>query len=209
VTVAAQGRQPASTSLAVWDIASPAVAGERFTIKAGVKSSAGADLRGSRITVCDASGAPIGEGRLGNAPWPDTEALYWTELSLPAPAAEGIATLSVRFDADDVTPPHTGAAAQFSLAVTRAPEHTLTVKVRVQETARPLAGTEVRLGTHRATTDDSGSATLRIPKGAYELRVWKVGHDAPPHALDIRADTSIQIEAVIVPEENVDRAWKA
>ena len=59
-------------SLAVWDIPPTVVAGERFTIKAGAKSSAGCHLGGRRIEACDAAGAVIASGKLSAAPWPGT-----------------------------------------------------------------------------------------------------------------------------------------
>ena len=209
MTGASQPNPPIAASLAVWDIPSPAVAGERFTITVGVKSAADSDLRGRRIEVCDAAGAVIGEGRLGDTPWAQTRALYWAGLSLPAPATEGLATLSVRFRASGLEPPHADAAYRFSVAVARAPEHTLTVKVVAKETAAPIEHAQIRLGAYRAATDRSGLAELRMCGGSYELQVWKVGYDAPPAAVEVTADRHIQVEAVTVPEENVDRAWKS
>jgi hypothetical protein len=150
-------RPSSAASLAVWDIPAPAVVGEQFAVKVGAKSPAGDDLRGHRVEVRDAGGGVIGEGRLGETPWAGTEALYWAEVSLPAPADEGIATLSARCH---------GAEAQFSIAVARAADHTLTVKVVAKETAAPIADAELRLGVYRATTDRDGLATLRVCKGS-------------------------------------------
>lgn len=205
MTAPAQRKQV--SSLAVWDIGSPAVAGERFSIKAGVKSSADCDLRGRRIEVCNAAGAVIGEGRLGAAAWPGTSALYWTELSLPAPAEDGIATFSVRFLGAGVTPPHADSVATFSLAVAHKPEHVLSVTV-VTDTGRPIEGAEICLGPYRATTDRMGAAALRVCRGAYEMRIWKIGFDAPPAAVTVLGDASFRIDAATTPQENADRAWK-
>src|SRR3954463_13583226 len=44
---------PHGTSLAVWDIPSPIVKGERFAIKVGAKSAADAELKGLEIAVLD------------------------------------------------------------------------------------------------------------------------------------------------------------
>jgi len=203
----AAATQSHRTSLAVWDVPSTAVAGGRFTIKAGGKSSADCDLRGCRIEVRDAAGAVIGEGRLGETPWPDTRALYWTELSLPAPKTEGFATLSVRLQAKGIEPPHADAVSQFRLAIVRAPDHTLTVRI-VEEAGMPIEGADIRLGPYRATTGRSGLATLRVCKGGYDLHIWKVGYEAPPRSLDIGADSLVEVAAVTMPEENADRAWK-
>lgn len=205
---AAQATRSAATSLAVWDVPATAVAGERFAVKIGVKSSAGCDLRGRGVAIRNAAGAVIGEGRLGDTPWPGTDALYWTELSLPALAAEGIAAMTAHFSGAGLQPPHADASAQFSLAVVKAPDHMLTVKVVETGSAKPLADAYLRLGAYRATTDQTGSATLRVCKGRYRLHIWKVGYDAPAIAVGIDGDTAVQVDAAIVPEENVDRAWK-
>jgi hypothetical protein len=47
-----------------------------------------------------------------------------------------------------------------------------------------------------------------VCKGRYQLHIWKVGYYAAPQAVDVDGDMLIEIAAVIVPEENVDRAWK-
>src|SRR4029078_10961694 len=120
------------TSLAVWDIPTPA-AGERFSVKAGAKSSAGCTLCGRRIEVL-AGDAVVASGSLGDAPWPGTSALYWAELALrappaPAPAARwwpdlglrappapGTVAFSVRFDAGDLDEPHRDASSPFNVS---------------------------------------------------------------------------------------------
>ena len=63
----------------------PVVAGEKFAIKVGAKSSSGRALAGGRVEVSDAQGAVVASATLGDAPWPGTEALYWTALEVPAP----------------------------------------------------------------------------------------------------------------------------
>ena len=196
------------TSLAVWEVPPTAVAGERFTIKAGAKSSADCTLGGRRIEACDAAGAVIASAELGATPWPGTGALYWTELAIPAPAKEGMASLSVRFTAAGLSPPHGDAASQFTVMVVPPPEHTLTIRVVEQESAAPIGNVEIRLGAYRATTAASGRADVRVSKGQYELRIWKVGYEAAPCRVDIDDDAFVEVAAASVPEENVDRAWK-
>jgi hypothetical protein len=46
-----------------------------------------------------------------------------------------------------------------------------------------------------------------MPKGIYDLTVWKVGYETPGKIVDIHNDVSIQVEATIVPPENPDAAW--
>ncbi len=207
LTLAVRSR-PHETFLAVWAVPSPVVAGERFAIKAGAKSSAGCELAGSMVEIRDAEDAVIGSGTLGETPWPGTSALYWTEIELPAPAREGIAALSARFDPATIDLPHGGSTAQFGIAVVPPPEHRLTVTVVEKDTATPIEDVVVHLGAYRATTGQAGLAQIRMPKGIYELHLWKVGYEAPPRTVAINDDVSIYIEALTVTEEEPDARWK-
>src|SRR3954454_2237344 len=92
------------TSLAVWDIPTPA-AGERFSVKAGAKSSAGCALGGCRIEVLEGD-TVVPSGRLGDAPWPGPTGLYWADVESRAPRPPGTVTLSVRFGGGDRDEPH-------------------------------------------------------------------------------------------------------
>jgi hypothetical protein len=199
--------RPQPTSLAVWAIPSPVVTGQSFAIKAGAKSAAGCDLAGRTIIVRDEGGAVMASGSLGATPWPDTDALYWTELRLPAPAKAGMFSWSVKFDATGLALPHEGASSRFSIAIVDPPEHRLTVKVIERETAAPVADAKVRLGAYRGATGPSGLAEIMLPKGAYDLTVWRPGYEAAPSAVTIEADATIEVTVSPVPEDNPDAAW--
>lgn len=199
--------RPHATSLAVWAVPSPVVAGERFRIMVGAKSSAGCALEGKPIEVKDEAGTVAAQGSLGATPWPGTSALYWTEVELSAPAQEGLAWWSANFAGTAIDTPHEGSSSRFSIAVVRPAEHRLTVAVLEKESKAPVEDVQIRLGAYRAATDPSGHAEVAMPKGSYELTVWKVGYDAPGQIVDISADTSITIEAVVVPPENPDAYW--
>jgi hypothetical protein len=200
--------QAHETSLAVWAIPSPVVTGQRFTIKVGAKSTSGCDLRGQRIAVCDEAGDVLAAGVLGDTPWVGTSALHWTELALAAPAEAGMFSWSVKFDAADIAVPHHGTSSRFSIAIVRPPEHRLTVKVVERETAAPIENAMVRLGAYRAATGQSGSAEIMMPKGSYDLNVWKSGYDAPTTTVAIDADVTLEVAVTAVPEENPDAAWQ-
>src|SRR5206468_2293228 len=92
------------TSLAVWDVTSPAVIGRRVTLKAGVACPAGCDLTGTRIDVYNESGTRVGGGYLGSECWPGTIALRWVELTVAAPTVEG--AHSWRFQTSGPDPSH-------------------------------------------------------------------------------------------------------
>jgi hypothetical protein len=198
---------PHGTSLAVWDIPSPVLKGQPFTIKVGAKSAANSDLKGLDIAVHDADGAVAARGRLRDTPLPGTAALYWDEVELTAPADEGLSKWSVRFAADGLALPHDGTAAEFSAMVSRPPEHRLTVKVIEQKSKAPIADVQVRLGPFRGMTDPAGIAEVMMPKGTYDLHVWKSAYEAPAHSIEIKDDLSVEVEALFVPEEDPDNAW--
>jgi hypothetical protein len=199
--------RPHATSLAVWAVPSPVVMRERFRIKVGAKSAAGCELGGTKILVSDQSGRSIAQGSLQDTPWPGTSALYWTEVEVPAPNREGMFWCTVNFAAADTATPHERSSSKFSVAIVRPPEHRLTIEVLERDSKAPIEDAQVRLGAYRAATDPSGRAEVAMPKGTYDLAVWKVGYEAPVQTIDVREDVSVQIEAVIVPPENPDAAW--
>ena len=200
--------RPHETSLAVWAIPSPVVTSRPFAIKVGAKSAASCDLTSMHIAVRDAAGAVLASGVLGDTPWPGTSSLYWTELTLIAPAEAGMFSWSVEFAAADLALPHQGSSSRFSIAIVDPPEHRLTIKVVEQETASPVENAQVRLGAYRATTGGSGFAELMVPKGAYDLNVWKSGYDAPTAAIVVDADLAVEIAIAPMPEENLDAVWQ-
>jgi hypothetical protein len=193
------------TSLAVWDIPTPA-AGERFSIKVGAKSSTGYALGGRRVEVLDGE-VVVAAGQLGDTPWLGTDALFWTEVELQAPDKLGLVTLSVRFDAAELDEPHEGASSPFNISVVANPEHTLTV--RVVADGVPVEDAIVRLGPTRASTDASGVAAVELAKGRYELVVWKAGYDAPVTPITIDADAFVRIDVRTVPQADPDAVWTA
>jgi hypothetical protein len=200
--------RPHATSLAVWAIPSPVVTGQSFAIKAGAKSAAGCDLAGRAIEVRDEGNAVMASARLNATPWPDTDALYWAELRMPAPAKAGMFSWTVTFDAAGLAIPHEGASSRFSIAIVDPPEHRLTVKVIERETAAPIADAKVRLGAYRGATGPSGLAEIMLPKGAYDLTVWRPGFEAAPSSVTIDADAMIEVTVTALPEENPDAAWR-
>jgi hypothetical protein len=185
-------------SIAVWDVPLPAVAGTNFVIKVGVKSQSGVALAGTRVEVFDHTGNVVATGSLGDAPWLGTEALYWTELQVPAPAAGQAEEFAVTCN---------GAVSRFGVAAMPKPECRLTVKAADQGSAAPLADVEVRLGPFHARTDAKGLAVLNVCKGTYELQVWRNGYLAPPTPIEIAGDHSVEVAMLHVPEEHPDARW--
>ncbi len=190
------------TSLAIWDVPSPVVQGEAFMIKVGAKCVEGCNLQGHVVAVDGAEGDRLATGEFGEAPWAASDALYWVDVELVAPTAEGVASWSVGFPAAEEGLPHEGASAKFSFATTRAPDHELTVKVLEQGSTVPVPNAQVSLGVYRASTDESGDAVVALPAGPYELVVWKVGYEAPATSIEVSADLSVRVEAVVLPDNS-------
>jgi hypothetical protein len=199
--------KPHLTSLAVWDIPSPVVTGEKFAIKVGAKSSIEAPLGGRRVETCDETGTTVAQACLAGAPLPGTSALYWATLELHAPATPGMHSWSARFAPDDLALEHEGASYRFDVVVAPPAEHRLTVRVIERDSAAPIADAQLRLGPYRAVTDASGGAEIAIPKGSYNLTVWKVGYEAPQTSVEVNADATVEVAVLPVPEENPDAAW--
>jgi hypothetical protein len=196
-----------ATSLAVWSIPSPVVMGAGFAIEVGAKSSAGIALAGERVEVRDECSEVVAQERLGEAPYPGTTALYWSNVELVAPAREGLHTWSVEFEPREPNLPHERASTTFSVLVARPPEHRLSIKVIEKGTSAPIAGAQVRLGAYWATTGPLGLAEVDMPKGVYDLDIWKVGYEAPTRTVRLDQNMLVEVDAVPVTEEDPDAAW--
>ena len=96
----------------------------------------------------------------------------------------------------------------FSVAVARPAEHRLTVKIREKDTANPIErcrGPAWALSRHHRP---GRTAAIEVPKGTYDLVVWKVGYDVPILSTEVAADRLVELEATIVPEEDPDAIWQ-
>ena len=173
----------------------------------GAKSAANAELKGLEIAILDNSDTVVARGRLRDTPWPGTTALYWDEVELLAPAEAGLSQWSVRFAPASLALPHDGTSAEFTAAIVPSPQHRLTVKVIEQQSKAPIENVQIRLGAFRGATGASGLAEVMMPKGHYDLQIWKAGYEAPARAVDIDADLAVEIEATVLPEDNPDTAW--
>jgi hypothetical protein len=195
------------SSLAAWDIPAAVVTGERFAIKVGAKSSADWVLRGRGIEVCDQEGAVAARGVLGAEPFPGTAALYWDSVELCAPTRDGICSWSVRFEARELELDHNSSSTRFSFVVVPPPAHELTIRVVEQDKGTPISDVQIRLGAYRGETGARGEARIKTAKGTFELNIWKVGYDAPPRMVEVDADATIEVEAIVVPEYDPDAGW--
>jgi hypothetical protein len=202
--------RPLRCSLAIWNAPSTVVTGERFTVRIGAKSPASCVLKGAAVEVRDDEGTIVGSGRLGDVPWEGTAALYWTAIELPAPSKPGIASWSVRFLPAEMEGglPHDEAAASFSFAAVRPPDHRLTITLVDRHASTPIENAHIRLGPFRALTDASGIARVALPKGTYEITVWHAGYETDTATVDIAdADVALRLMGTAVPEEDPSAWW--
>jgi hypothetical protein len=47
-----------------------------------------------------------------------------------------------------------------------------------------------------------------VPKGSYDLNVWKSGYEAPTTTISVDADLAVEVVIAPLPEENPDAAWQ-
>ena len=193
------------TSLAVWGVPSPIVIDHPFRIHVGATCSAGCDLKGKEIQVCDETGASIARGNLGETPLDGTRALYWTEVDLVAPAREGATSRSIRFAPTELQLPHGRASARFGFETVKPPQYWVTVKVK--DAGTPVEDAQVRLGVYFGYSDQTGLARVAIPQGTYGLDVLKTGYEASSQVLEVKDDVSVEVEVAVVPPENPDAYW--
>jgi hypothetical protein len=195
------------TSLAVWGVPSPIVMGHPFRIQVGATCSAGCDLKGKEIEICDETGATIALGMLGETPLDGTRALYWTEVDLVAPMMEGSTSRSVRFAPTELRLPHGGGSARFGFETVKPPEYSVAVKVVQKDVGTPVEDAQVRLGVYFAYSDANGLATVAIPRGTYSLDVLKTGYEASSRELELNDDVTVEVEVAVIPPENPDAYW--
>jgi hypothetical protein len=170
-------------------------------IKVGAKGSGGCSLAGTRVEIVDQSGAEVGRGELGDTPWPETDALYWSDIELAAPAAAGAYSWTVAFAPAGQPLPHSGASSPFGFAAVPPAESRLAVRVTDQTDGAPIADAQLALGPYRAATDAAGTAVLHALRGTYRLAFWKALFEAAEIELDLTADASVAMALKRLPEE--------
>ena len=196
------------TSLAAWDVPSPVVAGEKFSVKIGAKCTACCPLNGRQVELRDEKGGLMAVGHFRETVWPGTEGLYWTELEVIAPGYEGLHNCSVTFSAQDHALPHQGASAALSFVTVEPGRHRVCVAIVERETGAPIAEAQVRLGYYRSASDESGIARFTAPSGKHRLFVWKADFSVPEQEVDVEHDLDLIVEAEALPKEDPYARWQ-
>jgi len=196
--------------------------GEKFSVKLGVKCSAECRPDGWTVEIRDQNGKERATATLSGEPWPGTSALYYAEVELSAPDAEGLHTWEAKALADgpadgadgpadgpddpadgpDIT--HAEAIAPFGVRVVPMPECLLTVVAIDMESQTPVEGAKVSVHPYKTFTDERGVAEVRLPKGEYRLFVS--GKKYFPFRSDGEMKTDITIRAELAVDREISDA---
>ena len=201
------GVEPPTTNVAVWDIPSAIVAGERFRMKIGVKGADERDLTNADFGIFDEEGAQLAAGTLPGDLWPGTTGLYVAEVEVAAPATEGLYTWTVTVPstalgtgpASEADIPHAAGSASFGITVVAQPDYLVTIEAVDQADQAPLSGARIVMHPYRAVTDERGVARVRVAKGAYQLFVSQTRYVTLGLPIDVTADVTARAELSVEP----------
>jgi hypothetical protein len=193
-----------AASVNIWGVPSAIPVGESFSFKVGVKCSAGCNLSGRQVSVFDHEGAQATAGTLRDAPWPDTSALYFTELRAKAPREAGDYHWRVETSASGTGVPHAAGSSAFAVKVVAPADHEITVIALDVANNVPVEGAHVLLHPYRAFTDDFGVAKLRVAKGTYKLFVSGFNFIAHEDIIEVASNVTVWADLVAEPEGQED-----
>jgi len=196
--------RPHAASVNVWGMPSAIAAGERFTLRVGVKCSAGCKLTGRPLSIFDHEGAQAGAGSLRDDVWPGTTALYFTEVEAQAPLATGDYQWHIETPGSESGVPHAAGSFAFAVKVVSPPDHEVTVEAFDGEQHTPIKGAHVLLHPYRAFTDEKGVAKVKVAKGRYTLFVSGFRYIAYQIIIDVAGDITIRAELTVEPEGEED-----
>ena len=203
--------EPHLTNVLVWDIPSAIVVGEKFRIKVGITCPTECDPTNRDFGIYDHVEAEAATGTLPGDRWPGTSGLYFAEVELEAPTAEGLYTWNVKAPEWNSTVPgseagiqHAEGSTSFGVRFVSQPEYTLRVEAVDKVSQTPLPGARVVMHPYNAVTDERGVAEVRVAKGAYRLFVSQTKYFTFGLPVDMTADTAARAELALepVPERN-------
>lgn len=164
--------EPHETSMSVWDVPSPAVAGAEVCISVGVTCPAGCDLGGQEVVVCNEEGTEVARGALSEKAH-GTSNLWRAAVTFAMPETCGLHKWTARYAGADGA--HPAADRGFSFSVV-ADEPTCPVTVHVcaafGEDALGRANVTVREAgkpPYRGVTGEDGSCVVYVPAGTYTV----------------------------------------
>ena len=196
--------RPHATRVVVWDAPPTVERGKSFGIRLGVKCPAECPPKGWVVDVRDHEGQRQATATLSDAPWPGTAALYYTEVDLTAPDAEGLFSWEARAPGRGVEVSHAEGTASFGVRVVPPPECCVTVVVVDAERHAPISGAKVVMHPYLAVTDERGVAEISVPKGTYRLFVSGPNH--VPFRRDGEMTTDVTIRAELALDLGISDA---
>ncbi|MEE2613771.1 MAG: hypothetical protein VX975_08120, partial [Acidobacteriota bacterium] len=149
------------------------------------------------VDVRDHEGKKQATATLSDAPAPGTATLYYAEVDLTAPDAEGLFSWEARAPGSGAEVPHAEGTARFGVRVVLPPECRLTVVVVDAERHTPVRDAKVVVHPYRAVTDERGVAEVGVPKGAYRLFVSGPTHVPFRWDGEITTDVTIRAELAL------------
>jgi hypothetical protein len=194
-------------SLNVWGLPPAIATGERFTLKVGVKCSAGCRLTGRPVTVFDHEGKEAGAGSLHHEVWPGTSALYFTEVEARAPLTTGDHAWRAEIPGSGSEPPHAAGSFGFTVKVVGAPDCEVTVAAFDSAAQTPIKGASVLLHPYRSRTDATGVAKIKAIRGRYRLYVSGFNYIPYETDIDVSGDVATRVELAVEPEGQEDYRW--
>ena len=192
--------KPHTTRVLAWDVPSTVVAGDRFTIKVGIKCSSECKFADKAFAIHDHNSAEVASGTLSGDISPGTTGLYFATVELKAPTSADLYQWSVKSTGKGLERPHAEGAAEFSLRVVARPECVIKVEAVDKISQAPVAGAQVALHPYKTVTDDRGFAEIRVAKGAYDLFVAKRKYLTLRLPVEVAADVTARAELDLEPE---------
>jgi hypothetical protein len=182
-------------SVVVWDVPPAIERGSAFRVRIGIKCALACPSERWTLDVRDHDGNVRATATVGNEIWPGTAALYFSEIELRAPDAEGLYEWVARApqcaSGDNA---HAQASAGFNVRTMASPQCLLTVIAVDKESRTPIQGAKVVLHPYRAVTDARGVASIAVAKG--RDRLFVSGGQYFPFRVDseVTADMTLRAE---------------
>ena len=192
--------KPHTTRVLAWDVPPTVIAGNKFTIKIGIKCSSECSFADKAFELYDHEGTEVAKALLSGDLWPGTSGLYFAAVELKSPASAGLYQWTVRSSGTAFAKPHDEGAASFSLRVVGAPECLVGVEAVDKASQQPLAGAQVALHPYKAETDARGRAEMKVAKGTYTLFVAKKSYLTLGLPVEVTADMTARAELDLEPE---------
>jgi hypothetical protein len=185
---------PHPIALTLWDVP-PATAPEgTFRVKLGIKCPCGCSSEGWSWRIADAAGREIATGTVGEAIWPGTTGLRFTEPELTAPADLGAHDWTVTALAPEGEIAHADRTLRLRVEVRPPADVTLAVDAIDAETGQPVERAKITAHPYRAMTGADGRANLSLPRGFYTVFVSGKGYAPMKRTIDLAADLTLRAD---------------